>query len=76
MSGDIVARLRRAWAHPASVPEDEMRVLLSRAIEEIEVLRVLRDEAKVRGAWEAPRADLHLKRRAWERALYRKSFGA
>ncbi len=40
---DIVARLRRAWAHPASVPEDEMRVLISRAIEEIEALRVLRD---------------------------------
>ncbi len=43
IEADIVARLRRAWAQPASVPEDEMRVLISRAIEEIEALRVLRD---------------------------------
>ncbi len=54
---DIVACLRRAWARPASVAEDEVRVLLSRAITEIEVLRVLRDEGKMRGVWDAPQAE-------------------
>ncbi len=57
IEADIVARLRRAWAHPASVPEDEMRVLISRAIEEIEVLRLMQDDGKVREVYEALRAE-------------------
>jgi len=50
---DIVIRLHRAWANPSRLPDDDLRTLFNQAITEIEVLRLLGDEAKARRVWEA-----------------------
>ena len=50
---DIVIRLRRAWADPTSLSDREIFTLLRQAITEIEMLRLMQDERKVRGVYEA-----------------------
>ncbi len=47
MEKDVLDRLRDAWASPERLPADELLDMLSKAITEIELLRMLVDNRKV-----------------------------
>lgn len=56
-SHDILTRLHAAWSAPDRLAQDEMRDLLSKAITEIEMLRLLVGREKLAALEAALRED-------------------